>query len=665
MGVRRSGHAKMANTSAGLIGGLYEIDFARVLVGAADPSPAYAAGTDGRAGAMAVQVVRGWPARARELTTLAGSQIANLLTPLAHGGSPTPSGGTGYFVVCSAPPGPSLAASLRPWSEAHLIELVLKPAALVLADLEARRLTHRAIRPGNVFQAAHGGVVTLGCAWAAPPASQQPSWIEPRYSAVCSPCGRGDGSIADDVYALGALLVMLALGRNPTEGLSDDAVLLQKLEHGSYAALAGAHRLPPAIADLARGMLADDPDHRPSPALLATPAAARARRIAARPMRHSQRPIEVGGISATTAHGVAYAISRNHAAGVAALRNSLVDRWLRRGLGDSLRAGQLEEAIRTRDAQAAAGNEQADAALIATAVAVLDPLAPLVWRSVALWPAGLGPALDHAMHHAPDQLKTLAEIALGGVAEQWHKRRADGWASALGNLTTRELRALQNDKRADVTPWRLCYALNPLTPCASPLLARLWVTRLGELVPAMESAAAAQPPGGQILLDGQITAFIAARRDERLQDDIGHLASDFAVEDVHAQVRLVARLQARFHPQPLPALSAWAVEVLQPLINQFSSRSRRTRLAAEIAGLASAGQLTPMVSILDDTADRAADKAGHEAASARILDIEQTLQTLTAAEPGRMHRAKRVAYDAAGGLGAIACLVALAAVLLW
>src|SRR5437763_1208946 len=94
-----------------------------------------------------------------------------------------------------------------------------------------------AVAPDRPIPGAGGGTagqVILGAAWVAPPASLQPALYEPPYSAMCLPCGRGEGSIADDVYSLGVALIALALGRTPLAGLEERAVLQQKLGLGSY-----------------------------------------------------------------------------------------------------------------------------------------------------------------------------------------------------------------------------------------------------------------------------------------------------------------------------------------------------------------------------------------------------------------------------------------------
>ena len=214
---------------------------------------------------MAIQLHRQKPPRPRAFQALA-APIDNLLTPLAHG--PV---GDACYAICPAPPGASVLSRSRPWPEAELLECVLRPAAHMLEHLQARGMTHRGIRPDNVFQSAPGQPVVFGPCWAAPPAMAQPALFEPPYSAMCLPAGRGDGSIADDVYALGVLLLCLALGRAPLAQLDDAAILRRKLELGTYAALAGDQRLPPIIGDLVRGMLAEDPEHRPTADLAARP----------------------------------------------------------------------------------------------------------------------------------------------------------------------------------------------------------------------------------------------------------------------------------------------------------------------------------------------------------------------------------------------------------
>ena len=131
------------------------------------------------------------------------------------------------------------------------------------------------------------------------------------------------------------------------------AILRRKLALGSYAALVGEERLPPVINDLVRGMLAEDPEHRPPPVLLADPMAARARRVAARPQRRGQRPLDVAGAPVWDARTLAHAIAIDPDEGGRLLRSGTVDRWLRRYLGDSAlaaAAGRNAAAARARTA---------------------------------------------------------------------------------------------------------------------------------------------------------------------------------------------------------------------------------------------------------------------------------------------------------------------------
>ncbi len=655
-----------------LIGGSYAVDAARPLPGAGGGLPAFAVAdrrSSGRTGLMAVQSLPGAPPRAMALNALAGWAEEGLLVPLAHGPARGAQGEAAWFVVSAAPPGPSLAATLRPWNEHDLLDCVLRPAALALEALETRRVTHRAIRPDNMFRAGPGASVVLGTAWSAPPALHQPTLYEPPYSAMCLPSGRGNGTIADDVYALGVVLVVLALGRVPLEGMEPAAILRRKLALGSYTALVGDERLPPVISDLVRGMLAEDPEHRPPPVLLADPATARARRVAARPMRRAQRSLDMASGPAWDVRTLAHAIAVDPDEGGRLLRGGTVDRWLRRSLGDSALAVRVDEIVRLRPSEGATDEARADGLLTMRAVAALDPLAPLSWRGVALWPDGLGPALAAAETMGGPVGNLLAERLADLVANE----AAGAWAALRperGDPTQMRSEARHRRATTRLRGWsgglaRLRYGLNPLLPCSSPMFAGHVVARLQDLLPALEVVAARPEARRERPIDREIAAFIAARHDQRFEGELEGLADVASSEQAMLlQLRVLAGLQRRLECGPLPALAGWLAEQAAPALAVWRNRSRREALEHAVGEVARSGQLAPMMALLDNPAARAADARGFQAAGEAVQRIDAELAALAGGAESRSETARRIGHEAALGVAMMAVTVAVVAMAL-
>jgi hypothetical protein len=654
--------------AAPLIGGQYAVDLARRMDWAGGGVPAFAA-TDratGSAAFMALQATPRFPPRAGALKALSGP-IEGLLTPLAHGPGPGPAGEATYYVICPAPSGPPLAGSHDPWPEHALLEQVLRPATLALEQLQRDGVTHRAIRPDNMFHRP-GQPVELGAAWAAPPALLQPALFEPPYVAMCLPSGRGEGTIADDVYALGVLLIVLALGRLPLAGQPDPAIIRRKLALGSFAALAGEERLPSTIADLARGMLAEDPEHRPPPSLLLNPVAARSRRVAARPAHRSQRPLLVGDIAAWDARTLAYAMAVAPEHGVQALRSGALLQWLRRSLGDGALVVRVEDAVRHRLAAGAADEERGAAAIVLCVIALLDPLAPLAWRGLVLWPDGIGTAMAEAQAADSSGLSVLLEMVRIEAAGSWASARPDRCDAAQLRATARSQRAWILGR--GTSGWaRLAYALNPLVPCASPLLAGRWVARLPDLPAALEAVAATVDRKLAGPFDGPIADFVAARSERHLdlQDTAdpreaaagGTFGGSFGLP----QLRLLVQLQTRYHPGPLPVLAAWVADCASPMIAAWASRSRRAAIEARLQELAPAGSLAPMLAVIDDPDGRGADAGAAQVAAAELARIDAELAGITDGGPARDEAAVKFGQEIAAGVGltALATVLAIAA----
>jgi hypothetical protein len=608
---------------------------------------------------LAVQVKPGLPPRSRLLSGRVAAPVPHAVMPLDHGPGKDLAGKDGYFIICPALPGPAIAAEPRLWSESEVVRCLLLPAAAALDALSERGVSHRAIRPDNIFRAGPGERVVLGPCWAAPPASLQPAAFEPPYAAQCLPTGRGEGSPHDDVYALGVTILWCILGGSG-DWADEGALLRRKLSDGSLAALAGQARLSPTLTDLLRGMLAEDPDHRPAPALLLDPEQARGRRLATRPAVRAQRPLEIGVTQAWVPRELAFALSANPDQGAALVRNGTVDSWLRRALGDTQMALRLDEAMsRTEQDPAEGGARQMHVPVhvtVSRAVAALDPLAPLVWRGWAVFPDGIGTALvTGVMAGQQAQTAALEEILTQDVTAAW----------LAGRVPRPEYTRMQQDVR-DWRDWlgtrgvtgglsRVLYGANPLLPCLSPLLAGRMVARLADLLPALEQAAAGadrkRPP-----IDAQIAAFVAARADPSILADAARLAGFASAADRLSVLGLFGRMQQRLHPEKLPALAGWLLESGMAELNDWRSVAMRKRLGELLAEQAAKGSIAPMTLLLQDTASLAQDGAGAQAAARRLADIEMALTALRSGAELRAARARQTGQEVATGLSLLSLL---------
>jgi hypothetical protein len=670
--------ATQPSSGAALIAGRYAVDTAVPLAAGGGGLPSFLA-SDAKSvhhHLMAVQLQPGRPPPLEPLTTIArpadDDELPGVLAPLAHGPAPAPGGDQGYFLICPAPPGPALAppggGPPRPWSEQDLIGLLLRPAALALDRLNTLGVTHRGIRPDNLFHAGMGSAVVLGCAWAAPPASLQPAMYEPPYSAMCLPTGRGEGSIADDVYALGVTMLVLALGHNPLAALDEAAVIERKLALGTFEALVGNERLPASVTELARGMLAEDPDHRPPPALLADPAAARGRRLASRPARRALRPLDVGGIQAWNARTLAYAIARFPDTGAQLLRAGEVDQWLRRNLGDVGLAARVDEVVHLRggaDAArqgVAAPDAKFDPLVTLRAVVALDPLAPLCWRGTAFWPSGLGPALAEAQAMESPLLRQFEEIVSAEVIARWADLRSDRCDAGMLRMEGRQHRTWLRQRGSAGGTLRLCYGLNPLLPCASPLLAGQWVSRLTDLLPALESVAMRVDIRRTQPLDRDIVAFVAARSDTRLVSETDENSSPAAAALL--PLRLLARLQEKLNAGKLPSLCLWLAQAGSAALDVWHGATRRAQVEQRLSALARNGELAPMLALLDDPAALEADRRAEQRAILEVQKIDKELARLADELAGNATSAQRLGKELCVGIGIVALVGAIGIVAL-
>lgn len=652
-----SPHAPRSDT---LIAGRFAVDTSVALPDAGGGIPAYLArdrlGADAKR--VALQISRDASPRARTLKTI-NDPIDNLLVPLGYGSAPLAGGkGQGSFVICPTPPGPPVSATMRVWSEKALMEHVLRPAARVLDVLHSRNLTHRAIRPNNVFQAAPGQPVTLGAAWAAPPAMHQPAVFESPYVAMCHPGGRGEGTIADDVYALGVLLLTLAGGAVPLAEFEDATALRWKLDLGSFAALTRDVTISSTLADLLRGMLAEDPDHRPLPSLLLDPGTARNRRIAARPPRRSQRPLMLNDVAVFDARMLAFALFNDGKKAVQFLRSGLVTQWLRRGVGDAALAARVEDLVRGRMADPRPGG-RGDPLLVMHAIAAINPRMPLCWRGIAMWPDALPDLLAQGITSGGDLLVVADEVLNSDIADVWSAIDAGAGVAPTGGMSQHGNPPQTGDPSALL---RLFYRFNPLLPCRASVTASAWVVTIGDLMACLDQIA---ERAGDVLIDSNIGAFIAARSDRKSEIQVDALiGSKDANQFRLGELTLLQDLQVRYHSVAMPGLAKWVAKRLRPDLDRWHNRPRRAALHERLDVLANAGVLSRLLTLTADPAIRALDVAGVQRAVNEVATIDAEVSAIDNNEALRLSAAERFGQAITGGIGLSALIVMVLSVLL-
>ncbi len=256
-----------------------------------------------------------------------------------------------FAVVYEHPEEAPIMGSLRDRFSAHstefLIASVLGPLFLTLELMSRRGQVHRAISPDNMYRIGDTGEsVLLGDCVTSPPGWAQRALMEPIEIGMTPREGRGSGGFADDIYALGASMLFLALGWCPVVDLSDDVIVETKIWQGSFMALLNGERPPVGLREPLRGMLNDDPAERWTLDDIEQWIGGVLRR-SAQPSRElrANRPFEFEGTEHRNCRTLAHAFGTSPDEASNIVRSKDFDSWLVRGVSDTALVEQIGEIL--------------------------------------------------------------------------------------------------------------------------------------------------------------------------------------------------------------------------------------------------------------------------------------------------------------------------------
>ena len=590
---------------------------------------------DAGAGLYAVVHHRGVPHRRDVLLSLMQSPVANMLNPILQEIIRPAAGKPEHLVtLIEAPAGPSLAeAAARTPVNGHRIRRVLVPAIVkALTALHARKLTHRALRPENIFFTNEScDEIVLGDCFTAPPAMDQPAWFEPLERATADPFGRGVADESADIFAAGVSLLSAYLGRLPGSEREPDKLLMARVAQGSFWALSAGVEIPGIIGSLLRGMLNDDPDERwVLKEIGAWVDSALPSRRSVTTLWTFARPVTFRRTSYSDRRILAQDFAKYPLEAAPFLRGLEFAKWIQHLVTSELFSERLERLLDVRPEVDLSSSRHGDYSLVARVVAHLDPWGPIRFRALSICFDGVGPAVARIFEEGDEKrLDALTHLFDSNVLPAILDIVADRNPSV--SRVVQELTSAVAIVRAGTMGtglMRVLYDLNPTLACLSPQLGDRWIPTPEALLDHIEEMAG-KAGASQNLLDPHMLAFFSSRvaQAQRHIDRIGARTSD-PTRAMSAIVDLFAFLQSVLRAGKLPNLCRHLTKGMRPLAKRIRSRTRREATLRRLDQLARSGDIRRLSESVDLAKILQQDAREFAAARLRIAELEQQRRAL-------------------------------------
>ncbi len=542
----------------------------------------------------------------------------------------------------------------------HFIE----PLTDAIKEMDSRNISHRAIRPDNLFYMdAERQDVVLGDCVTVPPGFDQPLACEPLERSMASPAGRGNGDITDDLYSLGATLVQILTGDNPASRLDANNLIMSRIEMGSYATLSANTRIPMSLIEPLRGLLSDDIEERWGlRELNLWGEGQRQTPLQRKATVKGETAISFAGRDHLSARTLAHAFTLNVGEAAKMIKEGLLELWLRHSLHDAEIADIVHAAVEA--AKVHAKDLQGSDDYIVTKISIiLDPAAPIRFKAFSFMPDAFGTALAAEYLHQGN-VQAAFEIVLHDIPKIWLNIMGTSPTTIALDRTFGQLRRFLQNNDTGFGIERCLYELNPGLPCQSKFLAGDYVTDIDNLLSALDQAVKRVDTKSKPL-DRHISAFIVAHFDEDITPHLKALASKDEETALIGMLSLLAFLQWSLKTEPLYGLSSWVGGLLGPAINTYNSRTTRREIEREIPRLVRQGSLPDLFDLIDNSEKRKQDADGFEAAKKEFAEAENEIHEIAGSDASTSESALKTGQQAAAMSSVVITMVVVSILFLF
>lgn len=531
-----------------------------------------------------------------------------------------------------------------PVNQAFIIEHILTPLANAIQQIGELDISHGLVNPDNIFIS---DIAMLGPCVSEPAGFSQPFIYESVERIQAMPAAKGEGSTAQDYYALAVTLLYILHGPGHFSVFNEESLVRALLRQGAYNALMLEKEVPEVFYDFFRGALTIGVEERWNSRQIAPwLAGKRYNVLPPPPPMDAVRPFEFGEQQANTRRELAHMFSKDWEHMVAALHNNQLSHWV----SVSLRNKELSDVVSRLSRTAydlSSKNEAQTSEALMNIVMLLDPYGPIRIKHLSMHIDGLDTLCANLyLNKANAELQILAKFIEANMVNYWldlqnriHKTGFE-MPTAVNNINIRldRLRGCIRNTGYGFGLERILYDLNPELPCVSPLLSNKYVTTLTNLLLQLDRAA----PGlsdEEDPIDRHIAAFIASKLSIQHEIRLHDLAAvpALAASRTLTALYLLGMAQERADPVRLPGLTHWLVLRIIPMLSHIHSRTLREKLKAALMSYAPLGYL-PRIAELLVTARHVADD--HAAFQKALLTFHENAFAIES-----FQKAENIEYD--------------------
>ncbi len=484
----------------------------------------------------------------------------------------------------------------------------------VVETLKGYGLTHRAIRPDNLFfKNKEYDEIVLGDCLASFPAFYQPAAYETIESLMAYPFARGNGTEKNDLYAIGATAIGLLLENEPFKDMSVPEIIRLKMKKGSFMALTLDEKLPSSFLNfnnMFKGILDDHSNYRWTFIQVYNFLEGKNQYLNNNNQQEKiKRSLTINGEKCYSAREVAYNLYMNPTEAWELIKSNKLLEWIKNGLENEDIYNEAEKICSQINESSSHG------LIIAQMCLMLDSDAPIHLRDLSVFPDGAGKAVYYCIKHNINY-DNFRDLFASDLIRNWYIKQEN--LRAPSNISEIKININRNDIGYGLD--RIIYDIDDDLPCLSPLIGKEYVTSAARVLKALDK----NYPNikGEVLpYDKNIVAFLRSKLGKKIDGILLDLNSQKEGMQISAIIRLYADMQKNYGPIQVVNLGQWLSSVSKPIIESYHNLKVQKKIEKNLVKVSKSGKLIEIYQALEDQETKEKDIDMYKKTKKEILSL--------------------------------------------